>query len=227
MRPALERSLHQARDLMSGWIDRFPEEEKAALRAPEAAAELTRRSYLDGYLRIRETTPLILHAIGRFNTLGKRREAEFWIGHLSEECFHEHLMRKDLANMLGGARSAAAVLRKARITPPSAALLGYFEWQVASGDPTQLIALRLFLEWYFSGIEDWRVDHVNTLVSGGSQIMRTHKKLDEGHCAECFEYAERFCPRNPVELDWSILFVGRCLADAHAFLARDLLERRD
>jgi hypothetical protein len=226
VRSALERSLRQARDLMSTWIDRFPEPAQAALKAPEAAAELTRRSYVDGYLRIRETTPLILHAIDRFNALRKRREAEFWIGHLSEECFHDQLMRKDLVNMLGGAGPAAAVLRKARITPPSAALLGYFEWQVAVGDPTQLIALRLFLEWYLSGIEKWRVAHVNALVPGGSQIMLTHQQLDEGHCAECFDYAERFCRGNPVELDWSILFVGRCLADAHAFLARDLLERR-
>jgi hypothetical protein len=185
--------------------------------------EITRLSYVDGYLRIRRTTPMILRAIERLDALKRRQEAAFWIEHLGEEAFHDRVMRADLSRLFGGSRAASAQLRKHGITPPSAALLGYFEWQVSLGNPSLLIAIRLFLEWYISELESWRVSRVDKLVDGGSAIMRTHRELDADHMTPCLAYVSRHCRNCETEVRWSVEFVGRCLRDAHLYIAEGLI----
>jgi hypothetical protein len=221
----IEEPLRRAQDATRRWMERFPDTAKAELQTPATTQELTRLSYVDGYFRIKHTTPLILRVIGRLDGLHRRREAQFWIDHLSQEAFHDELMRRDLSGLLGGPKSAAAILRKSSITLPSAALLGYFDWQIANGNPSLLIALRLFLESFIAQLEDWRVAEVDALVKDGSRILLTHKTLDADHRAECLSYVSDFCGDCVAEVSWSIEFAGRCLAEAHACLAERLLRR--
>ena len=217
-------SLHRARATMDGWMARLPHERQALLATEHGAQQLTRLCFIDGYLRIRRTLPLILHAIERLDTLGRREEAAFWIDHLRDEAFHDEVMRDDLTRMYGGADAASAVLRQSCITPPSAALLGYFEWQVTFGNPGLLIALRLFLEWYVGGMEDRRADHLHALVEGGSRILSTHRELDQDHVRPCAAYVRAYCGGYLREVHWSIEFVGRCLRDGQLYLAETLPE---
>ena len=215
-------SLARARDTMDDWMAGLPDERRRLLATPALAEELTRLCFVDGYLRIRRTLPLILHAIERLDALGRRAEAGFWIDHLGEEAFHDEVMRDDLARMYGGSEAAAAVLRETAITPPSVALLGYFEWQVTLGNPGLLIALRLFLEWYVGGMDDGRADHLHALVEGGSRILSTHRELDQDHVRPCAAYVDTYCGGCLREVEWSIDFVGRCLRDAQLYLAETL-----
>lgn len=219
-------SLYRARAAITNWMDDVPEERRALLGTDAMAQALTRAAFIDGYLRIRRTLPLILKAVERLDALGRRKEAAFWIDHLKEEAFHDEVMRADLDRLLGGARAATVVLRKARITPPSAAMLGYFEWQTTLGNPGLLIAMRLFLEWYVAGLEEWRVAEVHAVVEGGSQIMLTHRELDQDHVRPCADYVRKYCGACEAEVYWSVEFVGRCLRDAQLFLADALVERR-
>lgn len=221
---ALLESLLRARAAVTNWMDGLPEAQRVAFATSTAAASLIRLSYVDGYLRIKRTVPLILRAIERLDGLDRKAEAAFWIDHLKEEAFHDEVMRADLVRLLGGEQETAAALGRARITPPSAALLGYFEWQVALGDPALLIAMRLFLEWYVAELEDWRVADVNALVEGGSRIMLTHKELDQDHVRPCTGYIAEHCRGCLPELLWSIEFAGRCLGEAHLFSAQGLAE---
>lgn len=219
------RSLIRARAHLADWIKGLPQDARAALSSEKMAAELVRLSYVDGYLRIAHTTPMILAVIKRLDAQKKTREAGFWIAHLSEEAFHDRVMRADLSRLLGGSKSASSVLRRARITPPSATLLGYFAWQIAYGNPSLLIALRLFLEWYIAGLEEWRVTGLDALVDGGSCIISTHRNVDQDHVKPCFAYVARHCRGCMSELHWSIESVGERLRDSQLYLAKSLLGR--
>jgi len=209
---------------MLNWMDGFSSDAKEILRTEVMTAEITRLSYIDGYARIKRTTPMILAAIERLNLLRRPSEARFWIEHLGEEAFHDRVMRSDLTQLLGGSRKAAAILKQRLITPPSVVLLGYFEWHIEHGNPSLLIALRLFLEWYVSGIETWRTTRLDRMVPGGSRIIATHTSLDKDHVRPCLTYIGRYCQHCRKELMWSIEFVGRCLREAQAYLAASALE---
>ncbi|TIT29190.1 MAG: hypothetical protein E5W86_03435 [Mesorhizobium sp.] len=133
-------------------------------------------------------------------------------------------MYDDLESMFGGPDAVRNILQQRPILPPSAALVGYFEWQIAHNNAHLLIVLRLLLEWLFSNMSDGQVRVIEELVPGGSRTMRLHREADQGHVEPCYDYVRRnFSVSDDVALAWSLNFAVQCLRESQIWIAREIL----
>jgi hypothetical protein len=219
----LEHRLLSNREAVRNWTSALTQDERVNIASDATRDVITRHAYIDGYWRIRRTSSMILRAIERLDHMGEDKAAKFWIEHLSEEALHDREMLEDLTRMFGDAKAVRAVLAATPISPPGAAMVGYFEWQVLNGNPHLLIALRLFQEWFFTQMEDVDVSHVNNLLDGGSTILRTHRELDGDHVKPCFGYIDQHCADVVSELDWSLDFTANCLRNSQVWAARKVM----
>lgn len=220
--------LETARARMLAWPDAFAADERARLADPAIAETLDGLAYVDGWRRIQRTTPMILAAIARFDAAGDGDSARFWIAHLDEEHGHDRMMRDDLLRIYGSEAELERVLAANPITPPSAALVGYFEWQVAHGDPHVLIALRLLLEHIFATMGEDERARADLVVAGGSQTLALHHEADQMHVTVCADYVTRhFTDRDAARLIWSLDFAALMLSDAQVWIASRVLGSRD
>jgi|HubBroStandDraft_1064217.scaffolds.fasta_scaffold52478_2 hypothetical protein len=224
----LSKQLPETRARMLSWPQMFEAELSSRLADPVVAQDIDRMSYVDSWRRIRRTTPMILRTIERLDSLGEPEAATFWIEHLDEEAGHDRIMLDDLERMFGGQAALASVLDAHPITPPSAALLGYYEWQALHGDPHLLIILRLFLEWHMAEMSAAERADVHALIVGGSQTLTVHAEADRMHVRPCYAYIDRwFAPAALPRLLWSLDFIGLCLREAQAWTASAVLARSD
>lgn len=215
--------LEAARDRTLSWIDNFSEEERRRLAIPEIALQVDRAAYVDGWRRIRRTTPMILRAIERFDARGDEDAVAFWVDHLDDEIGHDKVMRDDLLRMFGSEANLDAVLAARPMSPPSVALVGYFEWQVGHGEPDLLIVLRLYLEWFFATMSPAAREGVHALIDGGSRTLEIHAEADQHHLAPCFDYLERRLADAAAAVQWSLDFVALCLNEAQTWTAAKVL----
>jgi hypothetical protein len=215
--------LNSAQEIMLSWPDSLPAKERAELLAPRSAIAVSQLSYIDGYWRIRRTTPMILKVIDRLNRIGQEKQARFWIEHLSDEAFHDRIMYEDLERLFEGSKALSIALDNNPISAPSVALLGYFEWQATHGNPHLLILLRLFLEWYFSNMDDKAAMQIHGVVAGGSRVLATHRELDRDHVQDCFKYVGENCNEQRTVLAWSLKFIAIQLRASQIWAATRVL----
>ncbi len=169
---------------------------------------------------------MILRTIERLDSLGEQEAATFWIEHLDEEAGHDRIMKEDLQRLFGGEAALQAVLEAHPITPPSAALLGYYEWQVAHGDPHLLIVLRLFLEWYTAEMSPAERAGVHDMITDGSRVLTVHTEADQMHAQPCYAYIDRWFDAAALpKLLWSLDYIGLCLREAQAWTASEVVAR--
>ncbi|RQR61348.1 hypothetical protein DIE18_12620 [Burkholderia sp. Bp9125] len=166
---------------------------------------------------------MIIKTIERFEALKEDDLARFWIAHLGEEAFHDRVMRQDLDRLFGSSADARAALQDWPISPPSAALVGYYEWQVLHGNPHLLAVLRLFLEWYFSTMSDNVAARVHSMIECGSRVLAIHRESDVDHVRPCFEYVERNCETIWPMVAWSLGFTADCLRESQLWAAKQVL----
>jgi hypothetical protein len=187
---------------------------------PAQNKRMMQLSYIEGYWRIRQTTPLILQAIRSLTLHDQHKAANFWIEHLSEEASHDNVMLDDLYKILGGKAAAEATLKSHPMTPPSAALIGYFDWQTRHGNPHLLIAFRDFLENFLVGMTNDQVSSINSLATD-LQTLDMHRELDTDHVTECRAYTEQhFQQEDTGQLVWTTHFIGHCLRDSQIWAAK-------
>ena len=211
---------------LGNWASTFSEPARATIARPEIRREIGRLTFIDSYHRIRQTTPLILAAVQALDARFDHDNARFWAHHLEEEYGHDAVMRRDIVAMLGDERRATEALREASITPPSVALIGFFEWQVRHNNPHLLIFLRLFLERLTTELGDTQVAAVHDLIPGGSEVVRLHREEDHGHAAECSDYADRnFRSEDLATAVWVVDFIALCLNEAQSWVAAHVLGR--
>ncbi len=207
------------------WYDRLAPEERALLRDAEVVRDISRRSYIDAYWRVCETTPLILATIAALNRAQEREAAEFWAVHLREELGHDTIHREDLARMYGPA-DLEAVLAGQPMTPPSVAVIAYFRGNIDRGAPHMLMIYRLFLELFTANMKDAGRELRQRLGEDASRSVELHCELDVGHVEPCQDYLDRhFTVADRGRLLWSVGFVTECLIQSQLYLARPLLER--
>jgi hypothetical protein len=212
---------------VGSWVSSFSEGARAQMAAPELRQEIGLISAIDGYHRIRQTTPLIVAAIQTLDARQEHDDARFWVHHLAEEYGHDAVMRRDIVAMIGDEEQASQVLARTSITPPSAALVGFFEWQVRHDDPHLLILLRLFLETFMSGLDDEKAAAIHALYPGGSETVRLHRDADQDHVGECRAYLDRhFTDDDLPTLVWVLDFIALCLNDSQSWIAAQVLGRR-
>jgi hypothetical protein len=209
------------------WPSSFSDAARGRMAAPELQQELGQFFFIDGYHRIRQTSPLILSAI---RTLDRRRDhdnSRFWVHHLKEEHGHDAAIRRDIVAMIGEEGQACQILAQTSITPPSAALIGFFHWQVRHNDPHLLILLRLFLETLMAELDDDKAAAVHALFPAGSEVIRLHRDADQDHVGECYAYLDKnFTETDLATLVWTLDFIALCLNDAQSWIAAQVLGRR-
>lgn len=223
---AIRDHLRVAIASLANWASTFSPATLAELAQPELQQDLGRLGFIDGYHRIRQTSPLILAAI---ETLDRRRDhdnARFWVHHLEEEYGHDAAMRRDIEAMIGDASEAAQILDATSITPPSAALIGFFDWQIRHNNPHLLILLRLFLETVMAELDDDKAAAAHKLFPNGSEVIRLHRDADQDHVGECYEYLDRnFAERELAGMIWAIDFIALCLNEGSSWISAQVLGR--
>lgn len=218
------RALRRAFARVSRWGEALPPAAQARLARPAARRELARRSYVDAYWRVREATPLILAAVGALNARGESEAATFWIRHLDEELGHDLIQYRDLVDVFGGRRRADAALARQPISPPSAAIVGYFHWQVAHADPHLLMVYRFFLELFMVELPAHAAFFRRELGRRATRTVTVHRSLDRGHVKACGAYLDRHFRRDDLDaLRWSADFIGARLVESQLWIASRLL----
>jgi len=220
----LDTHMEGALESVRRWDTALTPAQSAAVASGHVRRALMLRSFVDGYWRIRRTEPMIELAIDTFERRGDRRSAAFWRAHVAEEAGHDHVMLADIERIVGGPAARDAVLEGCPITPPSAALVGYFEWQVRHNDPHLLIVLRYFLETFFARIDDAAATAVHEQVNGGSATLALHREADADHVEPCREYIDRSFTRAAIpSLLWSVDFVALSLRRSQSWAASAVL----
>lgn len=220
----LTTHLDVARARMLAWPAGFTEEERARLGDPGVAEQVDRLAYLDGWRRIRRTTPMILAAIARFDERSDADSTAFWIEHLDEEHGHDRIMLDDLRRMYGDEAALTRALDANPISPASAALAGFFEWQVAHGDPHLLVVLRLLLEHIFATMEEPERARVDAGIPGNSQTLMLHNEADQAHVLACGDYlSAHFSEADVPTLIWALDYAALMLSDAQTWVAARVL----
>ena len=209
------------------WTSTFPNDARARLAEPALQREIARLSFIDGYHRIRQTTPLILAAIATLDQRQDHDRARCWVKHLDEEYGHDTSMRRDIVAMLGDEIRTVQMLAQTSITPPSAALIGFFEWQVRNNNPHLLILLRLFFETFMAELPEESAAAIHELVPGGSEVVRLHREEDQNHVGGCYDYLDRnFTEHDLPTLIWTLDFIALCLTEAQSWIAAQALGRK-
>lgn len=209
---------------MTRWVGALPPAALARLRRPEARRELARRSYVDAYWRVREATPLILAAVAALTERGEREAAGFWSRHLGEELGHDLIQYRDLTAVYGGPKRADAALAALPISPPSAAIVGYFHWQVRHGNPHLLMVYRYFLELFMVEMPAHAAFFRRELGRRATRTVTVHRSLDRGHVKACGAYLDRHFRRDDLDaLRWSADFIGARLVESQLWIASRLL----
>ena len=208
------------------WVSAFSEEALTRLGQPETQREVGKLAFIDGYHRIRQTSPLILAAI---QSLDRRRDhdnSRFWVHHLGEEYGHDAAMRHDIVAMTGDESEATRILDATAITPPSAAMIGFFDYQVRHGNPHLLIVLRLFLETVMAELDDGKAAAVHELLPGGSEVIRLHRDADQDHVGACYDYLDQnFTESELPTLIWAVDFIALCLNEGNSWISAQVLGR--
>ncbi len=210
---------------LTHWVSLLPEPARQYLWTDSANLELSRLSLVEGYWRIRETTPLILAAIATANRAGDLSVSQFWGSHLQEELGHDQMMYVDLCAHFQSPSAAAAALSRHPASPASAALLGYFHWQVRYGKSDLLAILRWFLEVY--------VQQVGGLIAAqGDRLgvafttLDSHREADSIHAVACRHFLdERLESADMSLVIWTIKFIADRLIDAQLWIVDRLLEQ--
>jgi hypothetical protein len=220
----LDAHFDAAIERVRDWERALPARHGTALATPAVRRALMVRSFVDGYWRIRRTEPMIELAAAAFERRGDTANAAFWRGHVAEEAGHDAVMRADIERLAGGPAACDELLRRCPITPPSAALLGYFEWQIRHNDPHLLIVLRYFLESFFAGLDETAAAGVHAYFDGGSATLAQHREADADHVEPCRRYiAANFMPAALPALQWSVDFVAVSLCDSQLWNASAVL----
>lgn len=202
------------------WTRDLAPDLQEALKHPKTLQRMGQLTFLDGYWRIRQTTHLILKAIDSLSAKQEHDAARYWIKHLNEEAAHDDVMLLDIIDMLGSKEAAQVSLQTYPMSPPTAALTGYFAWQAAHGNPHLLIVLRDFLENFVIDMTPEHVQQVENLRPSGVEVLKLHQALDIEHAAECTAYIDQyFKPEQTGELVWSVHFVGACIRDSQIWAA--------
>jgi len=200
------------------WAADLPAERQAGLHQPGRLQRITQLTFIDGYWRIRETTRLILQAIDTLSARQEHQAARFWIRHLGEEAEHDDVMLQDLAQMFGSMALAQSALQQHPISPPAAAMTGFFDWQTRHGNPHLLIILREFLENFVMGMTPEHIGQIHQAVEGKAEVLVLHQELDGGHAAECLAYIDQyFQPQQAGELVWAVHFIGACIRESQVW----------
>lgn len=200
------------------WTDELPDDLRASLQKNSRLKRITQLTFIDGYWRIRETTRLILQTIDTFSARNEHEAAQFWIKHLSEESAHDAVMLQDLGRIFGSDEAAALELAEHPVSPPAAAITGFFDWQTRHGNPHLLIILRDFLENFVTEMHPEHVAQIHQLADGGTDVLSLHQELDTEHVQECAAYIDQYCqPRQIGELVWIVHFVGACIRESQAW----------
>jgi hypothetical protein len=216
--------VRQATAAVSSWSERLSDEQRSRMTSAAVRTELSRRFYLEGYWRIRETTPLILAAVETFNLRGDLDSAQFWSRHLCEEMGHDAIMHADLQRSYRSREALERALEVLAISPPSAALVGYFHWQVRHGNPHLLIVLRYFFEFFMTHDQTAGAGFERSLGRRATRTLALHRSVDRRHLKQCSGYIDRnFKEDDLAEMAWSIHFVATCLESAQMWVASKLL----
>ena len=209
------------------WKLTFSEDEQKQLMDPGLLREIGQLSYIDGYFRIRQTTPLILAAAKNLDERFDHDSSRFWIRHLEEEYGHDAVMRSDIITMIGDESRAIKLIEATSITPPSVALVGFFDWQVRHNNPHLLILLRLFLETFVVSLDEKQVAGINELFPTGSGTLRVHRDADQDHVADCYAYIDqKFILNDIPTLIWILDYIALCLRESQSWIAAHALGRR-
>ncbi len=226
---SLSRSIHErVRESLAKirlWPQTLSVAQRTAFESADSARRVMLEGYIDGYFRIRQTTPLILLTVDVLNAARQHAPARLWGRYLQEEFAHDEVARGDLLRLHGSSESALALALEARtISPPCAAMLGYFEWQVRKGDPHLLMIYKAFLEQHAVESKDSLHRLVEVLGKENTRCIAMHQELDEGHLDECAEYIDRhFNESRLEEYFWAIDFMGDCLTQSQLWTAKKVL----
>jgi hypothetical protein len=211
---------------VGNWVAAFPEAALVQLAQPALQREVGQLAFIDGYHRIRQTSPLILAAIQTLDRRHDHDNSRFWVHHLGEEYGHDAAMRRDIVAMTGDETAAAQILDATAITPPSAALIGFFDWQVRHGNPHLLIVLRLFLETVMAELDDDQAAAAHELLPGGSEVIRLHRDADQDHVGECYDYLDQnFTESELPTLIWAVDYIALCLNEGNSWICAQVLGR--
>jgi hypothetical protein len=211
---------------VGNWVATFPEAALAQLGQPDAQREVGRLAFIDGYHRIRQTSPLIMAAIQTLDRGRDHDNSRFWVHHLAEEYGHDAAMRRDIVAMTGDESEATRILDATAITPPSAAMVGFFDWQVRHGNPHLLIVLRLFLETVMAELDDGKAAAVHELLPGGSEVIRLHRDADQDHVGACYDYLDQnFTESELPTLIWAVDYIALCLNEGNSWICAQVLGR--
>jgi hypothetical protein len=210
---------------MTAWTLALSDAERRSLEDPKQMRAVMVEGYVDGYFRIRQTTPLILLTVDALNERREHTPARLWARYLAEEFAHDEVARGDLLRLFENSEDALrGVLGTRSISPPCAAMLGYFEWQARKGDPHLFMIYKLFLEQHAVEARDSVVSLVTTMGAESTRCIAMHQELDEGHLTECAKYIERyFSAQRLKEYLWAIDFMGDCLTQSQIWTAKQVL----
>ena len=216
---AVEDRLRRSFERINRWGERLPAEQQRLLRRADSRRELARRSYIDSYWRVRETSPLILAAIHTFNVRQDFYSARFWGQHFAEELGHDAVQYRDIVNIYGSQRKTSAVLAERGISPPSAAILAYFHWQVTQGDPHLLMVYRLFLELFMVEMPAHTEFFRNMLGKSATRTVTLHREADAKHVKGCRRYIDRsFRAEHLRTLLWTVDFICDRLIESQLWI---------
>ena len=209
---------------VTAWESQLAPELREVLAEESQSEELARLCYVEGYWRICETTPLLLSAIDAFNRQGELALMTFWSEHLLEEMGHDQLMYEDLCRLYGGSNEADAILKAHPISPASAALVGYFHWQVKHHNPHLLMMLRLFMETFMVEMHDTARTIKMRLGPEATRTLDLHREADVDHVTPCLSYLdEHFSPAALPTLLWTLDFITTCLIESQLWVATHML----
>lgn len=227
MRPS-EKILEKVRskiDQLHDWCEQLqPEHREIVDTNEDSVKKIALYCYLDGYYRIRQTTPLMLEASRTFNWRKQYRLADIWSKFVSEELGHDQVLFEDLINSFGSEASLFEALAKTPIAPPTASILGYLNWQITQGDPQLLMIYKLFLEEYASSQIEAQADITELLGEAGTRCLKMHQDLDANHVKDCAEYIdEHFGSENIDAALWTADFIGNALLESQLWIASRIL----
>lgn len=203
------------------WEENLAPTQRKKLRITAVREEHCKLVYLDSFYRLRQTTPLILAAIQRFNADPLEKAAtEYWSRHLIDEVNHDKVMLSDLREAFGDTKRLAAALAENPITPPSAALLGYFQWQVSHGNPHFLMLFRFYLEWFAANHQALLGEFSENLKRRGTRTIELHAELDPHHSSDCAKYVDQHLGEaSPALLRWHTDFIVDHLIQGQLWIA--------
>lgn len=227
MRPS-EKILEKVRskiDQLNDWCERLqPAHREIVETNGDTVKKIALYCYLDGYYRIRQTTPLMLAASRTFNGRKQYRLADIWSKLVSEELGHDQVLFEDLINLFGSEASLLEALEKTPIAPPTASILGYLHFQIAEGDPQLLMIYKLFLEEYASSQAEAQADVTELLGEEGTRCLNMHQVLDANHVKDCAEYIDdHFGSENIDAALWTADFIGNALLESQLWIALRIL----